>query len=182
MYIPHTLKSKILAQWLSGLSRDEIALANHTRQGSVSVILKELRTELPDLDLMRELAVKLKKENLTVLDLSHALRIHNRLNKLNISLELAESIFEKIHNYYLVNRIEVKDFLELTIQQLEMVKSLGVPVLESENFIIERVNYLPLLDREYKVMTEKNILTRDYKTTVHDLEEFQQLRPIHEKL
>jgi hypothetical protein len=97
MYIPDKLKSKTLDDWLSGLSRDEIALANHTSQGSVSAILKELRTEVPDLDLMRELAVKLKKENLTILDLSHALRIHNRLNKLNISLELAEFIFEKIH-------------------------------------------------------------------------------------
>jgi hypothetical protein len=152
-------------------------------QGSVSTIIKELRTEVPDLDLMRELAVKLRKEKSTILDLSHALRIHNRLNKLNISLELAESMFEKIHFYYIVNGIEVKDFLELVIQQLDMVKSLHVPILESENFVNKQVNYFWQLDRECKQITEKrNNLARAYKTTIPDLEEFKDLRPIHEKL
>ena len=183
MYIPDTLKYKTLDGWLSGLSRDEIALANHTSQGSVSAILKELRTEVPDLDLMRELAVKLKKENLTILDLSHALRIHNRLNKLNISLELAESIFEKIHIHCFVKRIEVKDFLELVIKHLELVESLGIPILELENCVNERVNYIVQLDRQYKQMIEqRNILATAYRTTVRDLEEFQRLRPTYEKL
>jgi transcriptional regulator with XRE-family HTH domain len=183
MYIPHTLKSKILAQWLSGLSRDEIALANGLSQGHVSAILNELRTEVPDLDLMRELAVKLKKENLTILDLGHALRIHNRLNKLNISLELAESIFEKIHIHCFVKRIEVKDFLELVIKHLELLEGLGLPVSEFENFVNKQVDYFWQLDRQCKQITEqRNILARAYKTTVPDLEEFKDLRPIYEKL
>lgn len=183
MYIPHTLKSKILAQWLSGLSRDEIALANGLSQGHVSAILKELRTEVPDLDLMRELAVKLKKENLTILDLGHALRIHNRLNNLNTSLELAESIFEKFHIHCFVKRIEVKDFLESVIKHLELLEGLGLPVSEFENFVNKQVNYFWQLDRECKQITEKrNNLAHAYKTTVPDLEEFKDLRPIHEKL
>lgn len=183
MYIPDTLKSKILAQWLSGFSRDEIALANGLSQGHVSAILKDLRSQVTDLDLMRELAVTLKKENLTILDLSHAFRIHNRLNKLNISLEIAESIFEKIHIYCFLKRIEVKDLLELVIKHLELVESLGIPISEFENFVNKQVNYIKLLDRECKQITEKrNILARAYKTTVPDLEEFQDLRPIHEKL
>jgi transcriptional regulator with XRE-family HTH domain len=183
MYTPDTLKSKILAQWLSGLSRDEIALANGLSQGHVSAILKDLRSQVPDLDLMRELAVKLKKENLTILDLGHALRIHNRLNKLDISLELAESIFEKIHIHCFVKRIEVKDFLESVIKHLELVESLGIPVSEFPNFVNEQVTYIKLLDRECKQITEqRNILARAYKTTVPDLEEFKDFRPIYEKL
>jgi hypothetical protein len=132
LYILHTLKSKTLDDWLSGLSRGEIALANQKSQGSVSAILKELRTEVPDLDLMRELAVILNKENLTILDLSHALRIHTRLNKLGKSLELAEHILEKIHIHCFVDCIEVKYFFELMLKQLEMVKSLDVSVFESK--------------------------------------------------
>jgi len=45
------------------------------------------------------------------------------------------------------------------------------------------VNYFWQLDRECKQITEKrNNLARAYKTTIPDLEEFKDLRPIHEKL
>jgi hypothetical protein len=183
MFIPLSIKSSVLAQWLDGISRDEIALEHSISPGSVSAIIDEARSIIPDLDLMRELAVNLRKNNLTIHDLSSALRIHNRLNRLNLSPDLAESILEIIHVQCYVNGIEVKDFIELMIKQVEIDESLGIPITELETFVNEKRKHLSHIVHECLEMTEKRkILANVYKTTVPDLEEFQQLRPIHEKL
>jgi predicted DNA-binding protein YlxM (UPF0122 family) len=183
MEIPQTLKSRVLAQWLfTGLSRDEIALANNISQGAVSAIIQEARETVHDLDLMRELAVGMKKACLNIIDLSSALRINNKLDKLGINPELAESIIEKVHVHCYVNNLQVEKLLVLITKQIEQVESYGISLADFGNVYSEKLAYLLRCDKACKEMTEKrNILARAYNTTVPDLEEFQALKPIHEK-
>lgn len=66
---------------------------------------------------------------------------------------------------------------------MELVESLGIPVSEFGNFVKKQVDYFWMLDRECKQIIEKrNNLARAINTTGPDLKEFQDLRPIHEKL
>jgi hypothetical protein len=54
-HIPEIIKSRVLSQWLQGLSRDIIALANDISTGAVSNITNELGIALgkPELDAFR---------------------------------------------------------------------------------------------------------------------------------
>jgi len=56
--IPHLLKIKVLNHWLDGMSRDNIAINHQIASGSVSSIIQEFEsTEIPDIDLLREVAL-----------------------------------------------------------------------------------------------------------------------------
>ena len=59
--IPRPIKVEVIRKWLDGKSRDQIANEVGIAAGSVSSILKESRRNDAEFDLMRELAVKLKK-------------------------------------------------------------------------------------------------------------------------
>jgi hypothetical protein len=64
--IPYQLKKKVIQQWLLALSRDRIALDNNISSGAVTGIIKQSKSEVPDMDLLRETALLLKKGNLTL--------------------------------------------------------------------------------------------------------------------
>ena len=60
---------------------------------------------------------------------------------------------------------------------------MGVPIEDLDKYIFERVEQLKRLDADILLMAEeRNDLSSVYKTTIPELEEFQQLKPIHEKL
>lgn len=49
--IPQTIKVKVIQQWLSGLSRNHISKINEIGAGTVTAIIKEFSSDIPDLDL-----------------------------------------------------------------------------------------------------------------------------------
>lgn len=66
---------------------------------------------------------------------------------------------------------------------IDLVNRRGVSIEQLEKYIFEKVNQLKQLDKDIQDMTKKRSdMASIYKTTIPDLEEFQQLRPIHEKL
>jgi hypothetical protein len=65
---PQTIKIRVLRDWVSGLSRSKIASSNNIGQGSVTNIIQQAKGDIPDIDLLREVAVAVRK---TGLDLSY---------------------------------------------------------------------------------------------------------------
>jgi len=83
--IPRILKIKVLNHWLDGMSRDHIAL-NHGISGtSVSRILEEFKkTEVPDIDILREVAVRLKKQDYDLVQFARSMRWKAMLDNLEL--------------------------------------------------------------------------------------------------
>ncbi len=48
------------------MSRDQVAKVNGIGDGTVSAIIKEAKQEIPDIDLLREVAIIVKKYDLSV--------------------------------------------------------------------------------------------------------------------
>ncbi len=59
--IPKSIKQPVIKQWLPGTSRDQIAKDNDIGAGTVSAIIKDAKQEIPDIDLLREVAMIVKK-------------------------------------------------------------------------------------------------------------------------
>nr|MDQ3984660.1 hypothetical protein [Thermoproteota archaeon] len=58
--IPKSIGEQVLKQWLQGMSRDQIAKDNDVGAGTVSAIIKDAKQEIPDIDLLRQVALVLK--------------------------------------------------------------------------------------------------------------------------
>jgi hypothetical protein len=61
--IPHKIKVQVRYQWIQGIPRDKIAENNDMGRGTVTNIIEQFKTTVPDIDLMRETALQIKKEN-----------------------------------------------------------------------------------------------------------------------
>jgi len=61
--IPPSIKTKVLIEWLQEFTRNKIAENNGIGAGTVTDIHQQARNkDIPDIDLMRELALMLKKD------------------------------------------------------------------------------------------------------------------------
>ncbi len=183
MVIPDSIKNNVIQLWLDGILRDEIGANNGISAGMISTIINEARSQIRDIDLMREVALNLKKTGLDLNTFASAVRLQNKLNRLGISEELAESTIEKLHVHCFTKNLEISEFLSRLDYLINLSNRLGVPIEELDKYIFEKVERLKRFDADIlKMAKERNDLASIYKTTISDLEEYQQLRPIHEKL
>jgi transposase len=61
--VPKSIKQRVIKQWLQGTSRDQIAKDNDVGAGTVSAIIKDAKQEIPDIDLLRQVALVIKKND-----------------------------------------------------------------------------------------------------------------------
>jgi hypothetical protein len=64
--IPRPIRLQVIRAWLDGKTRDKIAQELGISSGAVSGIIEDCRKDDPQFDLLREVAVKLKNQNLDI--------------------------------------------------------------------------------------------------------------------
>ena len=77
--IDEIVKRRVIQQWLSGESRDKIAIDNNIGEGTVSGIVIDFKIGLDnsEFDSARELALAAKKQGLNLSELASNFRLHN---------------------------------------------------------------------------------------------------------
>jgi hypothetical protein len=94
---PPSIKIMVIREWLQGTSRNKIARDNGIGAGTVTDIHQQARnSDIPDIDLMRELALMSKKEDLDVKHFSSAVRLKKVLDRIGMPEEKLESLIEEI--------------------------------------------------------------------------------------
>ena len=183
MTVPETTKKNVIREWLEGIPRDEIASNNGISVGMVSAIITEARSQKEDIDLLRELALNLRKAGLDLNSFTFAVRLQNKLNRLGIREDMAESAIEILHIHCFTKNLEIPKFLSRLDYLMVLVSRVAVPIEQLDKYIYEKVGILKRLDKEILDMAKaRNEMASLYKTRISDLDEYQQLRPIHEKL
>jgi helix-turn-helix protein len=79
--IPREIRLQVIRKWLEGVSRDLIAHQLHIGAGTVSGIIKELRREGFDVDLLREVALNLKDRGLDIQSFAPLVRLKHVLEE-----------------------------------------------------------------------------------------------------
>ena len=64
--IPRPIRLQVIRKWLASISRDKIAQELQISTGAVSDMIKDLGKDDPEFDLLREVAVKVKNQNLDI--------------------------------------------------------------------------------------------------------------------
>ena len=109
--IPRQIKVQVLYQWIQGIPRDKIADNNDIGRGTVTNIIEQFKTTVPDIDLMRETSLQIKKEGVAIFLVAASLRLRNLLEDLKITEDQIESLLEEINIHCFKQQITPKDFV-----------------------------------------------------------------------
>jgi len=84
--IPKSIREQVIKQWLQGTSRDQIAKDNDIGAGTVSSIIKNIKQkDIPDLDLLREVAIIVKNYDLDLSVFASSIRLQKRLDEMGLN-------------------------------------------------------------------------------------------------
>jgi hypothetical protein len=182
---PHSVKVQVLKEWIQGNSRDKIASNNEIGAGTVTNIIQETKSNYPyyDLDLMRELALKLKKENLDLNYFASAVRLKKVLELLEMTEENAELFLEEINIHCFKKNVDKKEFIFKIEEVWKIAKSLDVSIFNIPTHIKNLTKQLADIEKE-AILKERQIKqkTEEYHTTIEDLNEYRLNRPLEDKI
>jgi transcriptional regulator with XRE-family HTH domain len=130
--IPLKIKKQVIDDWLNGLSRDKIATKNHISRGSVSNIISAIQSqEIPDIDLLRAVAVELKRNNLTLTPSARSIRLLKMLDNLGLSEENMENLLEYLPIFFFKKGgRDIKTILEQLEFVYKITRYLDIPLFE----------------------------------------------------
>jgi transcriptional regulator with XRE-family HTH domain len=97
--IPKSIRERVIKQWLQGMSRDEIAKNNDIGAGTVTAIIKDAKQDIPDIDLLRAVALVLKKYGLDLSVFASSIRIKNKLDRMGVNEDQIDSLIDNANTH-----------------------------------------------------------------------------------
>jgi hypothetical protein len=187
--IPNTIRRQVITQWLYGFSRDQIAKANQIGAGTVSEIIKQCKQkEYPDgnyseFDLIRELAVMLKREGVDVKSFASSIRLQRKLDEKGLSEEQIESFMENVDVHCFRSGLTPEEFVN-TINKISVLSdNLGIPIDEIPEYIIQEEERLKGIRQEITNLQMAQMhLLKDHSVTINTLREYERDRPVADNL
>ena len=181
--IPHKTKVQVLHQWIQGIPRDKIAENNDIGRGTVTNIIKQFKTNVPDIDLMRQTALQIKKEDLGIFSFAASIRLRRLLEDLEITENQIESFLEEIIFYCFKQKIIPKDFVLKINEVSDLAMDLQTPIHKLPSFVNQLSSHKGKLEREIaNKKQEYNQVIKENEKYVDELQEFRAKKHLLPKL
>ena len=180
---PYSIKVKVIKEWIQGLSRDKIGQNNGIGAGTVTSIIQQARDNVADIDLMRALAIKIKKEKFEINDFASTVRLKKVMDELELPEEKVEALLEVINIHCFRRAINNKEFISKIEEISNLSKSLDISIFNIPAFINQKTKQLTELDKEI-ALKQRQIkqLIEEYGLTIQDLKDFRLNRPLIDKI
>jgi transcriptional regulator with XRE-family HTH domain len=178
--IPNSIKQQVINQWLLGMSRDQIAKYNDIGAGTVSSTIKDIKQkDIPDVDLLREVAILLKKEELDLDVFACSIRIKKKMDEMGINEDHTESIIEKINIHCFKRGLTAEEFFNNVDKVCALSENLGMPVDQLPNYIIRQQLELQKVEEETEdaKLKQRQVL-QNYDVTMDILEKYKRDKPL----
>jgi hypothetical protein len=180
---PHSIKVKVIKEWIQGLSRDKIGQNNGIGAGTVTSIIQQAKTNITDIDLMRELALEIKKENLDLNYFASAIRSKKVLDRLDLSEEKVEAFLEGINAHCFRQNINNKEFISKIEEISKTANKLDISIFDIPAFINQKTKQLTELDKKISIKQRQiKQLIEEYGLTIQDLNDYRLNRPLIDKI
>jgi hypothetical protein len=168
--IPHQIKIKVLREWLQGISRDKIALDNNIGEGSVTGITHQAKNSIPDLDLLREIALEIKKENIDLNHFASSFRLNKKLNRLGLTDDKIEKLLDEISNHCYRYQRDEKEFVSNIDEVFNLASSLDISPYDIPSYINKNTMHLKELDKKIEEKEERiRQIDEEYDLTIEYL-------------
>jgi hypothetical protein len=179
---PYSIKVKVIKDWIQGLSRDKIGQNNGIGAGTVTSIIQQAKTYIADMDLMRALALNIKKEKLEINYFASAVRLKKVLDRLELSEEKVEVFLEAINIHCFRQKVSKIEFISKIGEVSNLAKSLDISIFNIPAFVNQKTKQIAELDKEI-VLKQRQIkqLIEEYGLTIQDLKDFRLNRPLIDK-
>jgi hypothetical protein len=175
--IAKKIKEQVLSQWIQGISRDAIATNIEIGTGTVSNIMQQYKIVIPDIDLIRQTALQLKKENLDIFSLAASIRLRKLLEQFQLTEEQIESFLEEIDIHCFKKQISPKDFVLKVNEVSDIARDLKCPIQKIPLFVnqlnIQKANLEKDITNKRQQYSQ---LVREYEKYKDELKEFRAKR------
>jgi uncharacterized protein YerC len=151
--IPHAIRLQVLSRLVSGQSHDDISFCTGVCAGTVSNILRECRKgEITDIDLLRSVAVEMKKQGIGLNALAFSIRLRNMLNTLELPEEKVEKFLQALSIYNYKHDIEDPSIIISEILKVsDYVARLEISVFDIVDYVEKMITELNKLNSEIRV-------------------------------
>ncbi len=159
--IPNEIKSKVLNQWLFGLPTNTIAICNGIGYGSVYRIMELFESKIPDLDVLRAVAVRIKQEGLSLNDVARGIRIKNFLEQMGSSEIEMERLLTDIDIHSFKTNQTFSNFVKEIHEIHRFARGLGISIHQVYDYVEHKKKELRTLqielDKMKSLIIEKKI-------------------------
>jgi hypothetical protein len=115
------------------MSRDQIAKDNEIGAGTVSAIIKDAKQEIPDIDLLREVALVLKKYDLDQSVLASSIRIKNKLDEMSLNEDQIDSLIDNGNIHCFKRGLTGEEYFNIVDKVCALTDNLEMPLDELSN-------------------------------------------------
>ena len=164
------VKKQVINQWLSGESRDRIAVDNDIGAGTVSNIINEWKKGLADseYETIRELAVFSKKQGLNLGEHASSVRLRNYIEKLGANQDQIESFIAN-----LANSPEPEKLIDVANQVAHLSRSESIPLEDLEGHVKQKEEEKQRLEEEIK---QTRAILESTNVEMETINEYKQLK------
>jgi predicted DNA-binding protein YlxM (UPF0122 family) len=194
--IPRPMRTQVIRLWLEGKSRDKIAEELEISTGAVSGVIKDLRRDDPQFDLLREVAVKIKSLNLPIESFAPLVRLYEVLREKDLltgitGKESIELIYTRMEALIVAlgvfcfkkDQLSIEDFVSLVTNMYSKAEKLGVTLDRFPKYITELADRIDTLRKEIdQIETKKEDALRDYEMTLEQLQEYDADKPFIQQM
>ena len=156
--IPRNIKVKVIRQWLDGLTRERIAKKEDIGAGTVTAIIQEARKEeeYNDIDLLREVAVRLKEEGIGLPLLAFAIKLKRIMEENDINEDQIEPIIQDFATYSLRYKIPYDTIIKIGREALYLEQKYDVPIEKIPQYISQGKETIDRLeDQRQEILRQK---------------------------
>ncbi|HKX97589.1 MAG TPA: hypothetical protein VJL78_07120, partial [Candidatus Nitrosocosmicus sp.] len=150
--IPNEIKNKVLDSWLFGIPSNVIATCNGIGYGSVFRIIDSSKSKIPDLDLLRAVAVMIKQEGLSLNDVTSGIRIKNFLEQMGSSEIEMERLLNEIDIHSFKTNQTFSNFVKEIHEIHRFTSGLGISIHEVYDYVEHKKKELRTLQIELDKM------------------------------
>jgi hypothetical protein len=194
--IPRPIRIQVIKLWLEGKSRDKIAEELEISAGSVSGVIKDLRRDDPQFDLLREVAVEIKNLNLSTESFAPLVRLYNVLREIDllegitveelIVLRSArmEALIVALEVFcFKKEQLSIEEFVSLVTNMYSTAHKLGVSLHRFPVYITELKDRIDTLRKEIDLTeAKKEDALKDYDVTLEQLQEYNANKPFIQQM
>jgi chromosome segregation ATPase len=156
--IPRNIKEKVIRQWTDGLTRENIAKKHDIGAGTVTAIIQEARKqeEYQDIDLLRQVSMRLKQEGLELALPGFATRVKKIMEENGINEDQIEPIIQDFAAYCLKHTISYDTVIQSGREALYLEEKFGIPVERIPESIIQAKKRIDRLeDQTQEILRQK---------------------------
>jgi hypothetical protein len=157
--IDEIVKRRVVQQWLAGDSRPKIAIDNNIGEGTVSGIVSEFKIGLDssEFDSARQLSLEVRKQGLTMSELSSHVRLYNFIKKWGAAEDRIESFITNINS----GDVSPEKVVEYVNQLFAVSREQSIPLDQVPHYIEKKLEEKQKIDEQIKqadaILQSKNV-------------------------